>query len=108
MAFPPRTAGERPKSLIFRTPAKQPEEPSGFTQYTIPLSPGHNTTNNARVAPQPESSAEMRNALQRRFTTNALPNLAPIGDQRRKQNEGGDTNNAVSTTQPKSLFFFVI
>ncbi|KAF4556781.1 Pumilio-family RNA-binding repeat-containing protein 3 [Elsinoe fawcettii] len=88
MAFSSRTTAERPKSLIF----KQPDDNS-FYQYPTPLSPIRNLA--SRGQPQPQTSQDVRNSLQRRFTTNALPSLAPIGEKRQPngQGEGQAANN---------------
>lgn len=85
-----RNPGERPKSLVFRDTTTQPEE-----TFNMPLSPLRNL-NISRNMPPPPVPTEPRNSLQRRFTTNALPSLAPIGEQRKQNNERGENTIKVS------------
>ncbi|TKX19489.1 pumilio-family RNA binding repeat-containing protein 3 [Elsinoe australis] len=101
MAFPPRTSGERPKSLVFRTP----DEGSNFYQYPTPLSPIRNIA--SRGTNQPQTSNDVRNSLQRRFTTNALPSLAPIGEKRQPNGQvdgqsNGYNSNRMSMTEKRA------
>ncbi|KAG8625823.1 hypothetical protein KVT40_006224 [Elsinoe batatas] len=96
MAFPPRSTAERPKSLIF----KQPDDNS-FYQYPTPLSPVRNLA--SRGPTQAPTSNDVRNSLQRRFTTNALPSLAPIGEKRQPngqaQGDGQTQNNGYNANR---------
>ena len=96
--------GERTDELRFRNP-QSPSEDSAFN-YNSPLSPSrgafpskiHTHTQN-----QTSSSNDARASLHRRFTTNALPTLSPIGQQRRLAAEPQDHTNTVclvESTQP--------
>jgi len=80
MAFS-RTRAERPESLLFRSPQSPRDDPS-FASYATPLSPLRSLA--SRVTPTLQATSEVRGSLQRRFTTNALPTLAPIGEQRKQ------------------------
>ena len=80
MAFS-RTRTERPESLLFRPPQSPRDDPS-FASYATPLSPLRSLA--SRVTPTLQPSSDVRGSLQRRFTTNALPTLAPIGEQRKQ------------------------
>lgn len=77
---------------------QSPTDSAPFPGYSNnPLSPPRNTTNSNRrsvggmlgTAPTTNSANETRAGLTRRFTTNALPTLSPIGQQRRLA--AGDT-----------------
>ena len=84
-----RARTDRPDSLLFRAPTSPRDDPT-FPSYPAPLSPLRNLA--LRVAPTLQDSSDARGVLQRRFTTNALPTLAPIGEQRRQaleQKENG-------------------
>lgn len=87
MAFP-RAFGDRPESLVFRGP-QSPREESASSIYTSPLSPIRTTKANGAFP----TASELRGSLQRRFTTNALPTLSPIGQQRRQAAEQQRENN---------------
>ncbi|GAB7354817.1 hypothetical protein MBLNU459_g5204t2 [Dothideomycetes sp. NU459] len=70
---------DRPESLLFRA-HQSPREESPFPTFTSPLSPLRQLS--SRVNASVLASGEGRGGLQRRFTTNALPTLSPIGQQR--------------------------
>ncbi|PNS14495.1 Pumilio domain-containing protein isoform B [Sphaceloma murrayae] len=98
MAFSARTSSERPKSLIFRNPPSVPQpDDSPYYQYPTPLSPVRNLT--SRAPPQPQSSNDVRNSLQRRFTTNALPSLAPIGEKRQPNGQADGQTSTYNTNR---------
>lgn len=80
MAFS-RTRTDRPESLLFRPPQSPRDDPSLAT-FATPLSPLRSLA--SRVTPTLPPSSDVRGSLQRRFTTNALPTLAPIGEQRKQ------------------------
>ncbi|KAF2156148.1 ARM repeat-containing protein [Myriangium duriaei CBS 260.36] len=100
-----RNPGERPKSLIFRNPVAQTDE-TPYNPYPTPLSPIRNPNTTRNVPPSPAAANDIRNSLQRRFTTNALPSLAPIGEQRKQTNERGEntakTYNRMSAAEQRA------
>lgn len=61
-------------------------------QYTNPLSPPQRNPN--RWSASMAGTNDVRGALHRRFTTNTVPQLSPIGQQRRQA--AGDVQQAVS------------
>ncbi|GAB7340687.1 hypothetical protein MBLNU457_7076t2 [Dothideomycetes sp. NU457] len=80
MAFS-RTTTDRPESLLFRAPQSPHHDPA-FINYASPISPMRSLA--SRVTSTLQNPSEVRGSLQRRFTTNALPTLAPIGEQRKQ------------------------
>jgi hypothetical protein len=65
---------------FFRGPQSPREE-----QYASnPLSPPQRNPNPNRWSASMAGAADVRGALQRRFTTNTVPTLSPIGQQRRQ------------------------
>jgi len=92
MAFS-RTTTDRPESLLFRPPLSPRDDPA-FVSYASPLSPLRSLA--SRVTSTLQNPTEVRGGLQRRFTTNALPTLAPIGEQRRQAVQQGDGVQTVS------------
>ena len=92
MAFS-RTTTDRPESLLFRTPQTPHDDPA-FVNYSSPISPLRSLA--SRVTSTLQNPTEVRGSLQRRFTTNALPTLAPIGEQRRQAMQLGDGVQTVS------------
>ncbi|KAF1353384.1 hypothetical protein BDV97DRAFT_346428 [Delphinella strobiligena] len=80
MAFS-KGLSDRPDGFLFRSQPSPREEPP-FPTFTSPLSPLRNLS--SRVNPSTlATSPDSRGSLQRRFTTNALPTLSPLGQQRR-------------------------
>lgn len=80
MAFS-KGLSDRPDSgLLYRSqlsPREDAPYPTSATTFPSPLSPLRNLSLAA-------TAAEGRGSLQRRFTTNALPTLSPIAQQRRQ------------------------
>ena len=80
MAFS-KGLSDRPDSGLLYRPQQSPREdapyPTSTTTFPSPLSPLRNLGLAA-------TTAEDRASLQRRFTTNALPTLSPIAQQRRQ------------------------
>ncbi|CAD0091785.1 unnamed protein product [Aureobasidium mustum] len=80
MAFS-KGLSDRPDSGLLYRPQLSPREdapyPTSATTFPSPLSPLRNLSLAA-------TAAEGRGSLQRRFTTNALPTLSPIAQQRRQ------------------------
>lgn len=80
MAFS-KGLSDRPGSGLLYRPQLSPREdapyPTSATTFPSPLSPLQNLSLAA-------TAAEGRGSLQRRFTTNALPTLSPIAQQRRQ------------------------
>ncbi|CAD0113019.1 unnamed protein product, partial [Aureobasidium uvarum] len=80
MAFS-KGLSDRPDSGLLYRPQLSPREdapyPTSTTTFPSPLSPLRNLSLAA-------TAAEGRGSLQRRFTTNALPTLSPIAQQRRQ------------------------
>ena len=80
MAFS-KGLSDRPDSGLIYRPQQSPREdapyPTSATTFPSPLSPLRNLSLAA-------TAAEGRASLQRRFTTNALPTLSPIAQQRRQ------------------------
>ncbi|THY62907.1 ARM repeat-containing protein [Aureobasidium pullulans] len=72
---------DRPDGALLYRPHQSPREdapyPTSATTFPSPLSPLRNLSLAA-------TAAEGRGSLQRRFTTNALPTLSPIAQQRRQ------------------------
>ncbi|KAL1306571.1 hypothetical protein AAFC00_005256 [Neodothiora populina] len=79
---------ERPESLLFR-PQPSPREESPFPTFTSPLSPLRTLSSRVNASTL-VTSPDSRGSLQRRFTTNALPTLSPLGQQRRAAAEPKD------------------
>lgn len=77
----------------FRGGPQSPRDDPPFPSYSNnPLSPQRNPnrlSGSMLGASQPSAASEARAGLTRRFTTNALPTLSPIGQQRRMA--AGDT-----------------
>ena len=65
----------------YRGPQSPRDEPQFSNFSTNPLSPPRNPN---RLSAGMMSSSDVRGSLTRRFTTNALPSLSPIGQQRRQ------------------------
>ncbi|THY63438.1 ARM repeat-containing protein [Aureobasidium pullulans] len=80
MAFS-KGLSDRPDGALLYRPHQSPREdapyPTSATTFPSPLSPLRNLSLAA-------TAAEGRGSLQRRFTTNALPTLSPIAQQRRQ------------------------
>ena len=75
-----KNLSERPDGLLYRShqsPREDAQYPTSTTTFPSPLSPLRNLSLAA-------TAAEGRGSLQRRFTTNALPTLSPIAQQRRQ------------------------
>jgi hypothetical protein len=86
---------DRPDNALLYRPQQSPREdapyPTPATTFPSPLSPLRNLSLAA-------TAAEGRGSLQRRFTTNALPTLSPIAQQRRQ---------AADPAMTVSLYFLV-
>lgn len=65
---------------FFRGPQSPREEPYSSN----PLSPPQRNANPNRWSASMAGMSDVRGALQRRFTTNTVPTLSPIGQQRRQ------------------------
>ena len=80
MAFS-KGLSDRPDGALLYRPHQSPREDAPYqtsaTTFPSPLSPLRNLSLAA-------TAAEGRGSLQRRFTTNALPTLSPIAQQRRQ------------------------
>jgi hypothetical protein len=92
MAFP-KGLSDRPDSGLIYRPQQSPREdapyPTSTTTFPSPLSPLRNLSLAA-------TAAEGRASLQRRFTTNALPTLSPIAQQRRQAADPAMTVSPIS------------
>jgi hypothetical protein len=95
MAFS-KGLSDRPDSGLLYRPQQSPREdapyPTSTTTFPSPLSPLRNLSLAA-------TAAEGRASLQRRFTTNALPTLSPIAQQRRQ------AADPAMTVSPFLIFF---
>jgi hypothetical protein len=70
-------------AYLYRNPQSPQEEPPHFSNFsTNPLSPPRNP--NRMSGGMVSNNSDVRGSLTRRFTTNALPTLSPIGQQRRQ------------------------
>lgn len=99
MAFA-RGLADRPEGTYFRNPQSPREDSASLAALTAaPLSPLRSF--NGRVNGSPPVTNDARGVLQRRFTTNALPTLSPIGQQRRQAAEPRE----YSTTTVSHIFF---
>jgi hypothetical protein len=92
MAFS-KGLSDRPDSGLIYRPQQSPREdapyPTSTTTFPSPLSPLRNLSLAA-------TAAEGRASLQRRFTTNALPTLSPIAQQRRQAADPAMTVSPIS------------
>lgn len=97
MAFS-KGLSDRPGSgLLYRSQLSPREDgpyPTSATTFPSPLSPLQNLSLAA-------TAAESRGSLQRRFTTNALPTLSPIAQQRRQ------AADPAMTVSPSPIIFLV-
>jgi hypothetical protein len=69
-------------AYLYRNPQSPQDEPHFSNFSTNPLSPPRNP--NRMSGGMVSNSSDVRGSLTRRFTTNALPTLSPIGQQRRQ------------------------
>ncbi|THY35428.1 ARM repeat-containing protein [Aureobasidium pullulans] len=91
---------DRPDGGLLYRPHQSPREdapyPTSATTFPSPLSPLRNLSLAA-------TAAEGRGSLQRRFTTNALPTLSPIAQQRRQAADPAMTAfNKITPTERKT------
>ncbi|KAI9685950.1 MAG: hypothetical protein M1820_010710 [Bogoriella megaspora] len=96
MAFSNGIGDRTADDLRFRNP-QSPRDDSPFS-YNSPLSPLGGTFSNkihTQAQSQSHSSHDARASLHRRFTTNALPTLSPIGQQRRLAAEPQDQTSSL-------------
>lgn len=87
-----KNLSERPDGLLYRphqSPREDAQYPTSTTTFPSPLSPLRNLSLAA-------TAAEGRGSLQRRFTTNALPTLSPIAQQRRQAADPAMTVSPIS------------
>ncbi|THZ29822.1 ARM repeat-containing protein [Aureobasidium pullulans] len=99
MAFS-KGLSDRPDGALLYRPHQSPREdapyPTSATTFPSPLSPLRNLSLAA-------TAAEGRGSLQRRFTTNALPTLSPIAQQRRQAADPAMTAfNKITPTERKT------
>ncbi|THW77621.1 ARM repeat-containing protein [Aureobasidium pullulans] len=99
MAFS-KGLSDRPDGALLYRPQQSPREdapyPTSATTFPSPLSPLRNLSLAA-------TAAEGRGSLQRRFTTNALPTLSPIAQQRRQAADPAMTAfNKITPTERKT------
>ena len=86
-ASPPQTrrlhsTRARVEIMSYYRGTHSPRDSGQYPTYTNPLSPPRNSNRLSGGIPSSQKSEEVRSGMSRRFTTNTVPSLSPLGQQR--------------------------